>query len=224
MSIMIGLLHSKTFRKNLSRWIFMYIAVICILTSVITYSKYISSLGTKDEVRASKFNVSIEPLPVDSDCTSTGEQSGSLVMSCGSKRPTSVINYYFKVVSEVEVPSNIILRVSGGDNRNYKKENDELSSMKIKSINLCKDITCKEITNTKEINSISGLYEFDVDISTKSSMDEFYFKVVAQFDSEKFDRDTYGNVKYSVLNGMDQINIGYSAMQISGDGLSIPKK
>lgn len=136
-----GLLHSKTFRQNLSRWVFMYIAIICLLTSVITYSKYISSLGAKDEARASKFNVLIEPLPVDSECTSTGEQGGALVISCGSKRPTSVINYYFKVVSEVEVPSNIILRVSGGDNRNYKKENDELSSMKIQSINLCNYIT-----------------------------------------------------------------------------------
>lgn len=220
MSIMNGLLHSKTFRKNLSRWIFMYIAVICLLTSVITYSKYISSLGVHDEVRASKFNVLIEPMDIDSECSQSSVQGESLVMSCGSKRPTSVFNYYFKVVSEVEVPSSIILRVSGGDNRNYKKENDDISSMKIQSINLCKDNTCENFKDTKVIDSISGLYEFDVSTSTKTSLDEYYFKVVAQFDSEKFDRDSLGNVKYSVLNGTDQINIGYSAIQISGDGLA----
>ena len=39
-----GLLHSKRFKENLYRWLFMYVGVIALLTTVITYSKYVTQL------------------------------------------------------------------------------------------------------------------------------------------------------------------------------------
>lgn len=219
------LLHSKTFRKNVSKWVFMYIAVMCLFTSVITYSKYITELGMKDEARASMFNVSIEPLSIEnSDCTSSGETSGSIVMSCGLKRPTSTFNYYFKVVSEVEVPTEIVVRVSGGDNNNYRKDDANLSSMIINSISLCDDNACLSQKDTKEINKVSGIYNIKYDLSTKVEKQEYYFKVEAQFDPTKFTKDEYGNIIYNLLHGEDQINIGYSATQVTGEKLATAKK
>lgn len=221
-----GLLHSKTFRKNVSKWGFMYIAVMCLFTSVITYSKYITELGMKDEARASMFNVSIEPVQIDpkSGCNGSLDTNGSMVMSCGLKRPTSKFTYYFKVVSEVEVPTEIIVRVSGGDNKNYRKDDENLSSMIINSISLCADNTCSSLKDTKEINKVSGIYDIKYDLSTKVEKKEYYFKVEAQFDHTKFTKDEYGNIIYAQLHGEDQINIGYSATQVTGEKLATAKK
>ena len=49
---MFKLLHSKLFRQNLFKWIFMYIAALGLLTSVITYSKYITALIHDESVPA----------------------------------------------------------------------------------------------------------------------------------------------------------------------------
>ena len=49
-----GLLHSKLFRKNLFTWLFMYIIVIGLFTTVVTYSKYISSMQNADKTITSR--------------------------------------------------------------------------------------------------------------------------------------------------------------------------
>lgn len=55
-----GLLHSKRFRANLRKWLFMYVGVMVLLTSVITYSKFISNLNMSDEARVTRFNMKID--------------------------------------------------------------------------------------------------------------------------------------------------------------------
>ena len=53
------LLHSKTFRKNLFKWIFMYICALLVIFTVVTYSRYITKSSLGDEAKAAKFNLEI---------------------------------------------------------------------------------------------------------------------------------------------------------------------
>ncbi len=100
-----GLLHSKRFRKNLSKWLFMYIGTMLLFTTVITYSKYISSMMSSDGARVAKFDVSV----VSDKCSST--ENGSLECNTGKYRPTQEIKYYFTLKANVEVKTDIYLTV-----------------------------------------------------------------------------------------------------------------
>ena len=102
-----GLLHSKRFRNNLYKWLFMYVGVMLLLITVITYSKYISSLGGEDTSRATKFEVKVNTL----NCLISDEEN---VNTCekGKFRPTSKIKYYFSVdTSKIEVNAFLVLDV-----------------------------------------------------------------------------------------------------------------
>lgn len=94
-----GLLHSKRFKKNLSKWLFMYVGVMVILTSVITYSRYISSWLQADEARITKFNVKIDKLI----CTDYEDEE-----RCSKNRPTASIPYYVKLNTK-ELETNALL-------------------------------------------------------------------------------------------------------------------
>ncbi len=86
--MMKGLLHSKRFKKNLSKWLFMYVGVMLLLTSVITYSRYISSWLQQDDARITKFEVKIDKLV----CTNYEDD-----YHCSKNRPTALIPYYVNV-------------------------------------------------------------------------------------------------------------------------------
>lgn len=60
-----GLLQSKKFRNNLKKWLCMYVGVLLLLTTVITYSKYITSLQSEGKADTAKFNLLLEPFDVD---------------------------------------------------------------------------------------------------------------------------------------------------------------
>lgn len=218
---MMGLLHSETFRKNLSKWIFMYIAVICLLTSVITYSRFISSFGTDDEARSSKFNVKIEPIATQDSCpddteTEGGESSSTAVL-CTTSRPTSTLEYYFKVdVTEIEVKAEVYLRARAGD-ENYQTSSSKMSNMLIEDISICKDMTCTEFEDTKKIDAKSGSITIPVDGKNKDKQNIYYFKVNAKYDPDKFTKDDDGYISFSSDANTpisDEVRIGFSAMQV----------
>lgn len=95
------LLHSKKFRKNLIKWLFMYCCVLGLFTAIVTYSRYITVLTPKpSEARAAKFDVMVK---FDNMC---GENSSS--ESCTyNLRPTDQLDYYFSVdTTKLEVDTN----------------------------------------------------------------------------------------------------------------------
>ncbi len=116
------LLHSKKFKEKLAKWIIMYIAVMCLLGSVITYSKYISSLVNKDpsQVGTANFNLTIEPVfqgCEEKDITikdENGNETTTKVENCSlTTRPTKGIEYLFTVdYDELDVNTEIILRMA----------------------------------------------------------------------------------------------------------------
>lgn len=107
--MMKGLLHSKRFKTNLRKWLFMYVGVMVLLTSVITYSKYIASLQIgEDSARTSKFVFEIEP----TNCPATEENiCNTTIDNTGTTcRPTQEIASCFNVNTDgLEVDSELYL-------------------------------------------------------------------------------------------------------------------
>lgn len=95
------LLHSKLFRRNLYKWLFMYVGVMCLLTSVITYSRYITKMQNDDTARVAKFNVAITN---DNICNESEDKC-----HYGTLRPTEEYEYFFTVdTTELEVKTLLV--------------------------------------------------------------------------------------------------------------------
>lgn len=100
-----GLLHSKRFRTNLYKWLFMYTGVMLLFTTVITYSKYMTRMYSNGEAVPAKFNVNIH-------CT-----EGIANNACGTTetkfRRTSKIEYSFTVdTRELEVEASFFMTIT----------------------------------------------------------------------------------------------------------------
>ncbi len=102
---MSNLLHNKLFRLNLLRWFVLYIGVIFIFTTVVTYSKYITSIPSEHKARTAKFNVTITN---DKICSSL-----SNLCNLEYYKPYAEIEYYFTVdTSELEVLSDLLVTIN----------------------------------------------------------------------------------------------------------------
>lgn len=126
-----GLLHSKRFRTNLYKWLCAYVGVMLLLTTVITYSKYISKfLGETDEVRPAKFNVLIKTL----NCKD--EKTGKTCNQDAYWSTLPITYYFFVDTRELEVSTKVKVTVD-------VDENFEVESL-------------EEITNLTEISNEEG--------------------------------------------------------------------
>lgn len=100
-----GLLHSPTFRSNLIRWIILYIGVLCLITTVVTYSKYISTASGENHARTAKFKIDVE---VGDICSTTSPDLCNLT----SYKPYDTLEYNLKVdASEMEVTTDIVVNI-----------------------------------------------------------------------------------------------------------------
>lgn len=110
------LLYSKSFKKNLAKWLGMYLGMICLFTVVVTYSRYISNLTSSEEARVAKFNVEVT---YDDVCNAL---DSSETCNYGSIRPTSSLVYYFTVdTTELEVNTLFVTNVMvDNDFNNYR--------------------------------------------------------------------------------------------------------
>lgn len=100
------LLYSKRFKKNLAKWLGMYLCIICLFTVVVTYSRYISDLTSNEAARVAKFNVEVT---YDDVCSTL---DSSETCNYGSIRPTGSLVYYFTVdTTELEVNTLFVTNV-----------------------------------------------------------------------------------------------------------------
>ncbi len=98
------LLHSKTLKSNLFKWILLYVCALFVVTTVVTYSRYISSAIGTDKARTAKFNVTL----------TKGDICSSLSGECGldSYKPYDPIEYNFTVdTTEIEVSTDLVTTV-----------------------------------------------------------------------------------------------------------------
>lgn len=194
------LLHSKRFKKNLFKWLFLYIGVMCALTSVITYSRYITSMQSSDTARAAKFDVTVKDI-----CNTLTNTKCNL----DSVRPTNTntFDYYFELdTTNLEVLSSIYLYV-------YVYDDFDINN----------DVTLKEYNvSTKEESNLTGTvttghtgsynyYKIEKTISPGAG-DKIDYKLSINY---SLDSDYKEEHNYLASNGKALVRVGYSAMQIN---------
>ncbi len=100
-----GLLHSKTFRENLYKWLILYVGIMLLLTTVITYSRYISRFqGENDRAETARFNIAIKELECKDSKTGSCAQDSYWF--------TNEVEYYFSVdTTDVEISAKEMLTI-----------------------------------------------------------------------------------------------------------------
>lgn len=218
-----GLLQSKRFKTNLKKWLFMYVGVMALLTSVITYSKYITSMmSVPDEATIPKFNVYTEQLECptsDAECLNTYRPTGQR------------IPFYFKVNSEeLETEADLILTF-GILNKFELVEIDEIvtsteedGTVTTTEKQIYDSTGCKNgfecLSNNTEFDT--GIEDKDLTLSIKrdtiySSKGESTYKVVVKYNCKETTTENACDLKelFGVNNelNLEVVKIGYSAIQ-----------
>lgn len=100
-----GLLQSKRFKQNLYKWLFMYVGVLLLLATVITYSRYIAGLlGSNEDARSARFHVKVEPI----DCNAIDKKCNT-----GAYLFDDEIHYEFQVdTSELEANADLVVTIT----------------------------------------------------------------------------------------------------------------
>lgn len=199
---MTWLLHSKLFKENLKKWLFMYIAVMCLLTSVITYSKYISNFqGTQDSVRSAKFNVEIS-----SSNEGCSTQNDKIVCNIESKRPTQKIEFMVDLdASDLEVAAEVLTRL-----------NLLASSYEIIELVEYKDASSKTLYSSESNILDSNVQKTDngsLIVTNKfdlTSTKNITYKITAIYISSNANPDIYEEVAEAPV-----LQVGYTAEQIN---------
>lgn len=189
-----GLLHSKRFRKNLYKWLFMYAGVMLLLTTVVTYSKYMTSQTMGDSARVTKFNVKIN-FNEESGCINDNYEN-----TCETKnyRPTEEIVYNFTVdTSELEVTTDLAVTVKVKDDFDFISLKDENGQV--------------GYTNTNNNGTMTfWLDKVEVSDTTRTKNYQVIVKLKDEKINEYINNKTVNNEDTMYTN---VIYIGYSAVQ-----------
>lgn len=182
------LLHSKLFRKNLYNWLLMYIAVIGLFTSVVTYSKYISNFQGDSSAKVALFDAAIT---YDGVCSGKKEDERCDV---GTFRPVSNISYYFTVdTTNLEVSTIFVTRISIMEHFNNVRIYDVTDEQN--------EIELTNFTNNNNIYTLTEDIEIDATYVRK-------YKITMDFDYQNKDHD------HSEAHPLtDAVKVGYSAIQ-----------
>ena len=206
------LLHNKIFKANLIRWFVLYIGVISLFTTVVTYSKYITTLPVEDKARTAKFNVKITN---DKICSSL-----SNICGLDKYKPYDEIDYYFTVdTTELEVLTDLVLKISVNsefriisftylDDTNYDvvipKYGDVPDSLS--NVTLPDDFTFEYVNNAEDNSENNVITLVGTTGAYKSKIQSYKLKL-------KFMKDPYDS-SYSSNHDYEKIvKIGYSANQ-----------
>lgn len=215
--MMKGLLHSKYFKKNLSKWLFMYVLCMGLFTTIITYSKYISNIfSSYDKARVSKFNINLIYCK-DESCSNEGT-----AYDPEKYRPTGEIVYYFAVdSSNLEVNADVIFTISV-DNHFKIKKVEEITNSDSKITNVSKN------GNNDKIVSISDSFLASSNILKRYKVTVIYDETVIDYNKSSCKKvsedckvvngvilDDYGVSQYifDEEKVFDVLKIGYSAIQ-----------
>lgn len=196
-----GLLHSKRFKKNLCKWLFMYVGCMLILTTVVTYSKYMSTIQSSDSARVAKFNVEV----YNYDCNETITNNCNLDWY----RSTSSIDYYFVVdTTDIEVKTQLLVTL-------YIKDDFELANKTLTDVTnpeMPKEYTLKDPISVTDNTNFNYLVIDNPELSTIEAAQgsKKIFKISLKYINNK-------NVDYAHFNGnnKDIVKVAYSAVQLA---------
>lgn len=209
---MSNILHNKIFRANLVRWIVLYIGVISVFTTVVTYSKYITTLPTKDNARPAKFNVTIKN---DKICSTL-----STLCNLESYKPYDEIEYYFTVdTTEVEVLADMVIKISVNKefrivNFTYVGDTEYTVSMPESGVipDSLSDVALPDEYKLNYVND-SEVEEKNNVITLVGETGAYKSKVQTYKVRLKFIKDTYDNTYSSKHDYEKIVKVGYSVNQ-----------
>lgn len=197
-----GLLHSKRFRRNLKRWICMYVGVLILFTSVVTYSRYVSNLSLNDEAKVTKFNVNI------------GKGEASTESGKDPFLPTDTIYYTFTVTPNFEVKTLLALTVNAEDRFTIESIIEETSNLEIYNKDIRNQnagaITVSADT-TVDGNNDNTKVVISRTISSAEAKSTTY-KIALKFKYEDIKETYYTLDEY--LREKAIVNVDYSARQL----------
>lgn len=196
-----SLLHSEIFRKNLYRWLGMYLIVMLLFTFVITYSKYMVGFVSSDEARVANFNIDIQ-YDQANGCRASDED----VCFVGRYRPTSNFSYYFTVdTRNIEVKTFLALAV----NVHSKFEIVEFASLGDDGVYHAIDLTDK-----KEDNKIKM-----TEVLSPNAGELTRYRLTVLYNSKFLKTDEDGSLYYDDnIENIDKIvTVDYSAEQLSSE-------
>ena len=210
-----GLLQSKIFRKNLKKWLCMYVGVLLLLTTVVTYSKYISKYNVDDDARITKFDVTVKNIE-NENLTCTGEIDKLDCTTKDTYRPTTKIPYEFVVTPNFEVNTLLAttiyvpasFNIETLEEINGKVLYDEKENIKDSSITISKIKNKNEKGEEVDTATIITITKkIDTDDIINSNTPKTY-KITIKYN---YDEETYLTADKENLS---VIKIGYSATQI----------
>lgn len=171
----------------------MYIGVMLLLTTVITYSKYISSFMGKDEARAAKFKVTINSTGCVFDTTKESCDSGVYFRD-------DAITYFFTVdTREIEAAAEFVLSIS-------VHEQFEVEKIVKGNSTLCEKEGC--VLNSQNVISLLTDQKETEDIQVgKGTITDYQVTVKFKGDDADFEDFNYQSQSYQI------VNLGYSAIQ-----------
>ncbi len=107
-----GLLHIKRFRQNMLKLFVIYLVVILSTTSVITYSRYITSMESTSYARPARFNIDVTKGDI---CVAE-----STVCNVTKYKPYDKLDYYFSVdTSQLEVTTMMVTTIDIDTHYNF---------------------------------------------------------------------------------------------------------
>ncbi len=204
-----GLLHSKKFKKNLFKWLCMYIGVMGLLTTVVTYSKYMTTFEGGNTIEVAKFNVDIK----DIKCSSAIEEYQNYC-NYDAYRPTDEIEYYFIVdTTGLEVRTQFYLTF-------YINEDFTLESLKEIDFNSKTERNVVIDSSDGSMQNFGSGKNFKVltvknDKLNNIELGQGSVKVYKAI--LKYSKMIDGKIDYTNYNSLDEllIKVDFSAMQVS---------
>lgn len=200
-----SLLHSKRFKKNLYKWLMMYFGALCMLTIVVTYSKYISTYTSDpDTAKVAKFDIELKYVCKEVDGTETISPTPCATQST---RPEQYLEYEFYIdASKNEVDTEVIAVVT--IDSNFKIASNKGTGM----------YDFKQIDNTTTLNT--SLKDNQIQLSGVMNCNSSgRFKVKLEYinygslDKEKY--DVYGIPYYQKERTLNNIlSLSYTAEQV----------
>lgn len=123
---MSGLLHIKRFRQNMFKLFVIYIVVMLSTTSVITYSRYITSMESTAYARPARFDIEIDQGDVCVANTNICKEGSGV----SKFKPYDQLDYYFTVdTSQLEVTTDMDTTITIDSHFNfvsiYEKNSDD---------------------------------------------------------------------------------------------------
>lgn len=230
-----GLLHSKRFRKNLKKWLCMYIGAIMLLTTVITYSKYISKYNVTDNARVTKFDVKISNITNNYNCTQKEEAKEefsckiNLETEKPSYRPTEEIAYEFSVEPDFEVNTILVVTLNVDKDNFIIQKLEEIGENKETIATLYeykKEESPVVVDGVSTENLANGKISFtnNIKVTDENRKEKRNYRITIKYNylENKFLNDTTGENKKT--EEMSTIKINYSAKQEKTDVLATPTK